>query len=210
MNVIQTRSFDKYFRFGSDRGKVGNGLRKRQERLQKLTPTTYKRHVKKKWKNHLLSSCLAEDLGVTEGLDFKQHEYVVNFKNRPLLGKSFLAQVVTETKSAGTTVGKKYTQPLQDKFATMQHYSNESAALTKKLTDLKGDEETSTKSAIEAYDEKFKEAQAELKILNKIASYFIPLQRDYNLYKTKNIRLRVIGVSKSSEKGWDCLCIKVK
>jgi hypothetical protein len=189
-------SYARHFRFGDDRGKEGNGRKKRMARQRRIKPTTYTRHRKKGYKNHLLSSLLLEDIG--------EELYAINLNKRPLNGAIFNAEVVKHMKKAGTKVDNQHIEDLKTEFNNLQHSSQKINEINALLKEDEGNEELINQK--ETYEKAFDNTQKKLYRLNKITNNYTHLDREYTLFKTKMVKVRVIATSKSSHTGYDCIC----
>lgn len=198
--LTQKRSFDRYFKYGADRGKEGNGLKRRQERTRKLKPHNYPRLKKKGWYTNLLSALLAEDIG--------DGKYAINLNKRPLNGAIFEAQILKRYETKGSEPGKEHTDKLQELFADLTHASNELADVNNQIKELGEDVDTPEEltKLEELYTKNFADARNALSKQNAIANNFVNIQRMYQIFKTKSIKLRVLASSKGAEGTFDCLC----
>jgi len=117
-------SLDRYFRFGKNRGKFGNGRKKKFDKYNR-TRQRGKNIPRSKYYNTLLDVSLCEPIHEEGGLP----EFKVVFRNRPLLGKVFKSNMVdsenTNTKTKGYGGFAPFLQAEENISANIEHTQRE-------------------------------------------------------------------------------------
>lgn len=182
INMIANR-----FRFGENRGRVGNGRLKKLMRKKRSPIFSCKRKLKKGLHTNALSDCLVDDISESDNKIYK-----VSFRNRPLIGKVFTGIEITRLSmvTQDSNVTKEIVEKRDAIYSHLQHISREIERL--------GEGEAADK-----YKEEY-ENQAD-KLNNRI--FIGRKSKSYPVMKKRKIRLRVIDVVEYDDKFNSYVCI---
>ena len=178
-------SLDRYFRFGKDRNKPGNGLKKRMSKRRKVRGKQVPRHSHK---TSLLSSLLAERISE----DGESPLYQVSFRKKPVVGKVFNAEEVKYVKTTGK---------VSDRINKIKDaYEKNNADITHVNREI---ENSANEDVIKSYNERLKD----LLKLNKRLTRILSSPRVGLKARTKAVKLRVEEIAGFDDKFGSYICI---
>ncbi len=220
MEQITLSRLDRAFRFGKDRGKVGNGRVKRMEHANKKSatkPFDCKRKSNKGVFTNALSDLLVEQVN-EEGVN---PEYMVSFRHKPLVGKVFTGIIIKHihNKNNKSKFGLNILAAMENHHADMVHISREVGIINEKLAMLAdpklSDEEKAhlDKDSLDAakaqYLEENKRIYDEVRKKQILANKINRMERSYPVISKKSILLRVTEIVERDKQFGSYTCIAV-
>lgn len=222
MEQITLTNLDRRFRFGKDRGKVGNGKIKKLEAANKKS-STKPFNCKRKNRRHIytnaLSDLLVEQINET-GTD---PEYMVSFRKKPLIGKVFTGIIIKHVYDKKThnesSKGIKILAAMENHHADMVHISREVGAINEKLAmiaDPKLSDEDKAhldKASLEAAKEEYLKQNKAIydEVIKKqlLASKISKMTRSYPVISKASILLRVTEIVERDKEFGSYTCIAI-
>lgn len=220
MEQITLTNLDRRFKFGKDRGKVGNGKIKRLEAANKKSstkPFDCKRKSRRHTYTNALSDLLVEQINET-GTD---PEYMVSFRNRPLVGKVFTGIIIKHiyNKSNESGVGLRLLASMENHHADMAHISREVGAINEKLAMIADpklsdvDKAHLDKASLEAAKEEYLKQNKAIydEVIKKqlLASKISKMTRSYPVISKASILLRVTEIVERDKEFGSYTCIAI-
>jgi len=220
MEAITLTNLDRRFRFEKDRGKEGNGKIKKLEAANKKS-STKPFNCKRKSKRHIYTNALSDLLVEQISETGANPEYMVSFRNRPLIGKVFTGIIIKHiyNKSNESGVGLRLLATMENHHADMVHISREIGAINEKLVMIAdpnlSDEgkshldKTSLEAAKEEYLKQHNAIYDTVKKKQVLANKISKMTRSYPVISKASILLRVTDIVERDKEFGSYTCIAI-